>query len=340
MPQRSEVVLRATELSRTFRVGSRFSPSKVSAVDGVSIELSAGQSLGIVGETGCGKSTLARMLVGLERPDGGTLTYRGEDVTAGRRADRRLLRQGVQMIFQDPYTSLDPRMTVLDLVAEPLAAARSMNAARRRDRVAELLDLVGLSTEMMSRYPHQFSGGQRQRIGIARALALDPQVLICDEPVSALDVSVQAQVINLLRDLQHRLGVALLFISHDLSVVRHVADRVAVMYLGRLAEVGPVALIFDEPRHPYTQALLSASPSVGSEARGRLGRRLVLTGEPPSPVNPPPGCRFHERCAMAEDRCAAEVPRLRTVDGDVVGADVSAGRLSACHFAEQVVVRS
>jgi len=329
-----EVLLRADDLSRTFRVGSRFSPSRVSAVDRVSLELSAGESLGIVGETGCGKSTLARMLVGLERPDGGSLSYCGQDVTKGRRSDRRLLRQGVQMIFQDPYTSLDPRMTVLDLVAEPLAATRVATSRTRRDRVAELLELVGLSTEMLTRYPHQFSGGQRQRIGIARALALDPKVLICDEPVSALDVSVQAQVINLLRDLQHRLGVALLFIAHDLSVVRHVADRTAVMYLGRLAETGPTATIYDDPKHPYTKALLSASPSVGSASRGQLRRRLVLAGEPPSPVNPPSGCRFHERCPMVQDVCRVDVPSLREVKGDdeVVGRR----RRSACHFAEHV----
>ncbi|SDP26508.1 oligopeptide transport system ATP-binding protein [Nakamurella panacisegetis] len=329
---RGEAVLEAAGLRRTFRVGSRLSPSRVSAVDGVSLQLRAGESLGIVGETGCGKSTLARMLVGLEKPDGGTLTYRGQDVTAGRRPDRRLLRQGVQMIFQDPYTSLDPRMTVLDLIAEPLAATRSASTRQRKDRVAELLALVGLSTDMMTRYPHQFSGGQRQRIGIARALVLDPQVLICDEPVSALDVSVQAQVINLLRELQRRLGVALLFISHDLSVVRHVADRIAVMYLGRLAETGPTATIYDNPGHPYTQALLSASPSVGSDSRGRLRRRLVLAGEPPSPVNPPSGCRFHERCPLAEARCAEEIPALRALPGQD-----GPGRLSACHFAERVM---
>ena len=326
-----EIVLRAVEMTRTFRVGSKLSPALVSAVDGVSLQLSAGESLGIVGETGCGKSTLARMLVGLERPDSGTLTYRGQDVSRGRRADRRVLRRGVQMIFQDPYSSLDPRMTVLDLVAEPLAATRAMNATRRKARVAELLELVGLSAEMMTRYPHQFSGGQRQRIGIARALVLEPQVLVCDEPVSALDLSVQAQVINLLRDLQHRLGVALLFIAHDLSVVRHVADRTAVMYLGRLGESGRTADVYDAPRHPYTQALLSASPSVGSATRGRLRRRLILAGEPPPPVNPPSGCRFHERCPLAQDRCTTEIPVLRYVEHDD-----ARDRLSACHFAEQV----
>ncbi len=285
-----------------------------------------GEVLGIVGESGCGKSTLARMLVGLERPDSGRLSYRGVDVTAGDRRARRLLRDGVQMIFQDPYASLDPRMTVLDIVSEPLAANGSGTRTARRERVAELLSLVGLAPDLMSRYPHQFSGGQRQRIGIARALALDPAVLICDEPVSALDVSVQAQVINLLADLRQRLDVAIVFIAHDLSVVRHLADRVAVMYLGRIAELGPTARIYDEPANPYTRALLSAVPSPDRATRGRLANRQVLTGEPPSPLDPPAGCRFHPRCWLAQDVCRTEIPLLREV----------ADRQTACHFAEDL----
>jgi oligopeptide/dipeptide ABC transporter ATP-binding protein len=322
-------VLEAQSLTRTYAVGSILRRAHVSAVDAVSLQLRRGEVLGIVGESGCGKSTLARMLVGLERPDGGQLLYHGQDVTAGRRSDRRLLRDGVQMIFQDPYASLDPRMTVLDIVAEPLAANHSGTSTSRRDRVAELLDLVGLSADMMSRYPHQFSGGQRQRIGIARALALDPQVLICDEPVSALDVSVQAQVINLLGDLQRRLDVAIVFIAHDLSVVRHIADRVAVMYLGRIAEIGDIDTIYDSPAHPYTQALLSAVPASERSARG-LTRRRILDGEPPSPVDPPPGCRFNPRCWLASDECRTDVPALREMGHD---------RLSACHFAERVVLQ-
>jgi oligopeptide transport system ATP-binding protein len=324
----ANIVLEARNLRRTFTVGSRLSPSSVSAVDDVSLQLKAGQTLGIVGESGCGKSTLARMLVGLERPDGGALLYHGDDVTRGRLRDRRLLRRGVQMIFQDPYTSLDPRMTVGDIIAEPLSATRSMPARSRRDRVVELLELVGLAPSMTNRYPHQFSGGQRQRIGIARALALDPEVLICDEPVSALDVSVQAQVINLLSDLQQRLGVSILFIAHDLSVVRHIADQVAVMYLGRIVEIGDTGEIYDHAAHPYTQALLSATPAVDRADRGRLSRRRMLTGEPPSPVDPPPGCRFNPRCWLATDECRSIEPQRRTYPE---GAD----RQVACHHAEQ-----
>jgi oligopeptide/dipeptide ABC transporter ATP-binding protein len=320
-------VLDADGLVKTFGSGSALRPGRVSAVDGVSLQLRRGEVLGVVGESGCGKSTLARMLVGLDRPDGGTLSYRGQDVTRGRQRDRALLRRGVQMIFQDPYTSLDPRMTVLDIIAEPLAATRAAPSAQRKDRVAELLGLVGLAPDMMGRFPHQFSGGQRQRIGIARALALDPDVLVCDEPVSALDVSVQAQVVNLLGDIQKRLGVSILFIAHDLSVVRHIADRVAVMYLGRIAEIGDTDRIYDAPAHPYTQALLSASPTLSRADRGRLARRRILAGEPPSPVDPPAGCRFNPRCWLATDECRESVPALRIADDD-------AERFVACHHAE------
>lgn len=327
-----EVVLEARHLVKTFPVGrSGLHRQTVSAVDGVSLRLHAGEVIGVVGESGCGKSTLARMLVGLDAPDSGALLYRGRDVTRARRADRKVLRQGIQMVFQDPYTSLDPRMTVLEIVGEPLAASRSAGRPARRQRVGELLELVGLSAEMMERHPHQFSGGQRQRIGIARALALEPDVLVCDEPVSALDVSVQAQVVNLLKDLQRRLGVAVLFIAHDLSVVRHIADRVAVMYLGRLAEVGDTATVFTRPGHPYTSALMSASPSVNRSERGRLARRRVLGGEPPSPVDPPSGCRFHTRCWLARPECSTDVPPLRPRTDDAHGE-----RVSACHFADEV----
>jgi oligopeptide transport system ATP-binding protein len=328
-PSPGDLVLDARDLHKTYATGrSGLRRSRVSAVDGVSLRLHAGESLGIVGESGCGKSTLARMLVGLERPDSGSIEVHGRDATRVRGRDRRLLRRQVQMVFQDPYTSLDPRMSVLELIGEPLVVHKRVSGgAARRDRVAELLSLVNLAPELMHRYPHQFSGGQRQRIGIARALALEPEVLVCDEPVSALDMSVQAQVVNLLRDLQRRMGIALLFIAHDLSVVRHVADRTAVMYLGRLAELGDTTTVYDDPAHPYTQALLSAAPVVDRNRR-RLADRIMLIGDPPSPANPPTGCRFHTRCRFAQARCGQEQPVARRLDS---GAD----RTVACHFAEE-----
>ncbi|KJQ55497.1 dipeptide ABC transporter ATP-binding protein [Microbacterium sp. SA39] len=273
----SAPILEGRGLERTFRTGSGRRAHRVAAVAGVDLQLHSGEILAIVGESGSGKSTLARMLVGLDSPDAGTLRYRDEDVTRGRLRDRRTLRRGVQMVFQDPYMSLNPRMTVQQIIAEPLAASRTGTPASRRDRVAELLELVGLTPEMGSRFPHQFSGGQRQRIGIARALALDPDVLVCDEPVSALDVSIRAQIIDLLCELRERLGMSIVFIAHDLSLVRHIADRVAVMYLGEMVEIGVTEEVYGNPSHPYTRSLLSAIPPQTRGERGMLARRTRLT---------------------------------------------------------------
>ncbi len=329
----AEVVLDASHLSKTFHVGrAGFGRTRVSAVDDVSLTVRRGESLGIVGESGCGKTTLARMLVGLERPDSGTIAVAGRDVGSMRGGDRKALSRDIQMVFQDPYTSLNPRLTVFDLVSEPLVVHRTMRTtAEKRQRVAELLTLVNLSPDMMRRFPHQFSGGQRQRIGIARAIALEPTVLVCDEPVSALDVSVQAQVINLLRSLQHQLQIGLVFIAHDLGVVRHVSDRTAVMYLGRLAETATTASLFDAPSHPYTQALLSASPHVDRQRRRRMGQRIILAGDPPSPTSPPTGCRFHTRCPLATEVCSESQPEL---------LDVLPGHAVACHHADRARARA
>ncbi|WP_433531388.1 ABC transporter ATP-binding protein [Micromonospora sp. CA-263727] len=320
-----EPLLVATGLHKTYRAGRGMGrTARVHAVDGVDLSVAAGETLGVVGESGCGKSTLARMLVGLERPDAGSVRYAGDDVATARGTRHRALRRAVQMVFQDPLTSLNPRLTVLDLVAEPLDVHKlTRGAAARRDRVGELLDLVGLAPDMMHRFPHEFSGGQRQRIGIARALATEPRVVVCDEPVSALDVSVQAQVVNLLAELQRRLGLTLVFIAHDLGVVRHVSHRVAVMYLGRLAELGPVTTVYQQPAHPYTRALLGSVPVRHPAERGR--QRVTLAGDPPSPVAPPPGCRFHTRCPVAQDICRHSEPPTVTD---------TAGRLAACHFAD------
>ncbi|MDR2929501.1 MAG: dipeptide ABC transporter ATP-binding protein [Propionibacteriaceae bacterium] len=326
----SEAILSARDLVKHYPIKDgvlRHTVGQVHAVDGVDIDLAAGETLGVVGESGCGKSTLGRLLMCLEKPTAGSLMFEGEDVLTKGAAELRRLRRNVQIVFQDPYTSLNPRKTVGDIVAEPFRIHPEVVPRQGvRRRVQELLDLVGLSPEHINRYPHQFSGGQRQRIGVARGIALNPKVLICDEPVSALDVSVQAQVVNLLERLQRDLGLAYVFIAHDLAVVRHISSRVAVMYLGKIVEEGGEEQIYERPTHPYTQALLSAVPVPDPSLRGHR-EQIVLTGDVPSPANPPSGCRFHTRCWMAQPICSTDVPEL------IVRDDQMGGHVCACHFA-------
>jgi len=327
----AETILEAQHLVKHYPIRGgvlRTVVGHVRALEDVSFDLKAGETLGVVGESGCGKSTLGRMLMRLEEPTAGSLIYGGEDLyTLGTREMRRR-RRDIQIVFQDPYTSLNPRKTVADLIGEPFDVHPDVvPKAGRKARVQELMELVGLSPDHINRYPHQFSGGQRQRIGIARGIALNPKILICDEPVSALDVSVQAQVVNVMESLQRELGLAYVFIAHDLSVVRHISDRVAVMYLGKIVEMGTEAEIYERPTHPYTQALLSAVPVPDPTARGTR-EEIKLEGDVPSPANPPSGCRFHTRCWKAQEICSSEEPPL------IARPDLAGEHPSACHFAE------
>jgi peptide/nickel transport system ATP-binding protein len=319
----NSAILKVEELTKRFTVGSRFAPSGrqiVQALSDVSFEVFAGETLGLVGESGCGKSTLGRCLLKLYTPDSGRVLFQGHELTKMSERQLRPLRAKMQMVFQDPSASLNPRRRVGDLIAEPLRIHKFGDNKAIQARLVELMTLVGLAPEFLSRFPHEFSGGQRQRIGIARAIALSPNLIVADEPVSALDVSVQAQIVNLLADLQEKLDLTYIFIAHDLSVIRQIADRVAVMYLGTMVEIGETDTVMHNPAHPYTAALISAVPAPDPTQRRA---RTVLQGDPPSPANPPSGCRFHTRCPVAQPRCANERPILRPLGKE---------RAVACHF--------
>ena len=328
MADKKEPLLSVQHLTKEFPVDSGVFASrmakKVSAVQDVSFDIFPGETFGLVGESGCGKSTTGRCIMRLTHPTDGRVVFDGKDVASMHKKQLKAVRHDMQYIFQDPYASLNPRMTIGEIVSEPLAIHNEMDSNEERiDYVRQLLDIVGLNPEHINRYPHEFSGGQRQRVGIARAFALHPKLIICDEPVSALDVSIQAQVLNLLGDLQKEYGTAYLFIAHDLSVVQHISDRVAVMYLGNLMEWSDWCTLYAEPYHPYTQALLSAVPVPDPDVQ-RSRERIILAGDPPSPIDPPSGCRFHTRCPIAQEICSREKPEMR---------EVAPGHHCACHFA-------
>ncbi|PAU64420.1 dipeptide ABC transporter ATP-binding protein [Pseudomonas sp. PIC25] len=318
-------VLTAHDLTRHYEISrGLFKPhATVRALNGVSFELDAGKTLAVVGESGCGKSTLARALTLIEEPTSGSLQIAGQEIAGAGKAERKQLRRDVQMVFQSPYASLNPRQKIGDQLAEPLAINTSLSRSERRERVQAMMQQVGLRPEHYQRYPHMFSGGQRQRIAIARAMMLNPKIVVADEPTSALDVSIQAQVLNLFMDLQEQFNTAYVFISHNLSVVQHVADQILVMYLGRPVEMGDAERIYSRPLHPYTQALLSATPTIHPDP---AKPKIKIQGELPNPLDPPSGCAFHKRCPYATERCAVEVPELRLLDA----------RQVACHHAEVI----
>lgn len=328
MADNNTPLLKVEHLHKEFPTGSgfmggKFSKKVVSAVNDLSFEIRAGETFGLVGESGCGKSTTGRAIMHLDPPTSGKVYFEGRDISKMNKKELKAMRREMQFIFQDPYASLNPRMTIGEIISEPMVIHGIGTPEERIERVRELLDVVGLNPEHINRYPHEFSGGQRQRVGIARSFILRPKLIICDEPVSALDVSIQAQVLNLLKDLQKQYGTAYLFIAHDLSVVQHISDRVAVMYLGKMVELSDWKSLYAEPNHPYTQALLSAVPIPDPDVQQNR-KRIILVGDPPSPIDPPSGCRFHTRCPIAQAKCSEEAPEFR---------EIGEGHFCACHYA-------
>lgn len=328
MADNNTPLLKVEHLHKEFPTGSgfmggKFSKKVVSAVNDLSFEIRAGETFGLVGESGCGKSTTGRAIMHLDPPTSGKVYFEGRDISKMNKKELKAMRREMQFIFQDPYASLNPRMTIGEIISEPMVIHGIGTPEERIERVRELLDVVGLNPEHINRYPHEFSGGQRQRVGIARSFILRPKLIICDEPVSALDVSIQAQVLNLLKDLQKQYGTAYLFIAHDLSVVQHISDRVAVMYLGKMVELSDWKSLYAEPNHPYTQALLSAVPIPDPDVQ-QSRKRIILAGDPPSPIDPPSGCRFHTRCPIAQAKCSEEAPEFR---------EIGEGHFCACHYA-------
>lgn len=328
MADNNTPLLKVEHLHKEFPTGSgfmggKFSKKVVSAVNDLSFEIRAGETFGLVGESGCGKSTTGRAIMHLDPPTSGKVYFEGRDISKMNKKELKAMRREMQFIFQDPYASLNPRMTIGEIISEPMVIHGIGTPEERIERVRELLDVVGLNPEHINRYPHEFSGGQRQRVGIARSFILRPKLIICDEPVSALDVSIQAQVLNLLKDLQQQYGTAYLFIAHDLSVVQHISDRVAVMYLGKMVELSDWKSLYAEPNHPYTQALLSAVPIPDPDVQQNR-KRIILAGDPPSPIDPPSGCRFHTRCPIAQAKCSEEAPEFR---------EIGEGHFCACHYA-------